>query len=288
MDTNVETVNWEEVIKMLEQLYASLSSNVESDLLKFAIWVGTLVATAIVGVLVSKLLVHFMEKMLRRSKLNPTAIPFIAAVTKIFLYVLVGISIATSLNLVEPSSIVTALGAVGLAVSLAVKDSLSNLMGGMLLIISRTFQLGDYVELDGMGGTVIEIGMIHTILKTPDNKRIMIPNGQVTNARIVNYSAENTRRVDFFVTIDRHSDLEEAKAVLLAVAQGHALALKDPAPAVRAEGITELGVRLSCKVWVNSGDYWTLFYDLVETAKARLDEAGIVLPVRAIGDTQPG
>ena len=282
MSTNVETINWEEVIKMLEQLYASLSSNVESDLLKFAIWVGTLVVTAAAGVLLAKLLVHLLEKMLRRSKLNPTAIPFITAVTKIFLYVLVGISIATSLNLVEPGSIITSLGAVGLA------DSLSNLMGGVLLIITRAFQLGDYVELDGMGGTVIEIGMIHTILRTPDNKRIMIPNGQVTNARIVNYSAEDTRRVDFFVTIDRQSDLEKAKAVLLGVAQRHALALQDPAPAVRAEGITELGIKLSCKVWANRPDYWDLYYDLVETAKAKLDEAGIVLPVRAIGDTQPG
>lgn len=272
---------------MLEQLYISLSANVESDLLKFFIWLATIVATAVLGILLAKFLVYLTEKMLRRSKLNPTAIPFICAVTKIFLYVLVGVSIVTSLKIVEPSSIVTALGAVGLAVSLAVKDSLSNLMGGMLLIISRTFQIGDYVELDGMGGTVIEIGMLHTILKTPDNKRIMIPNGQVTNARIVNYSSEETRRVDFYVTVDRQSDLEKAKAVLLAVATGHSLSLKDPAPAVRAEGFTELGIKLSCKVWVNRPDYWDFYYDLVETAKVQLDKAGIILPVRAIGDTLP-
>lgn len=242
----------------------------------------SLLFTGVLGIVVIKVLTHLLEKVLHKSKLNPTAIPLVVAVSRIFGYVLLGISIATSLNIVEPSSIVTALGAVGLAVSLAVKDSLSNLMGGVLLILFKTFKLGDYVELEGVGGTVIEIGMIHTILTTPDNKRILIPNGQVTNAKIINYSAEDTRRVDILLTIDRHSDIELAKKVLAETIAAHPMALADPEPAVRAEGHTELGTKLSCKVWTNRENYWTLYYDLTEAFKDKLDQAGVEMPTRAM------
>lgn len=246
----------------------------------FLLWLVTLVVTVVVGILVIKVLLYFLGKLLRRSPLTPTAVPFVLSVSKIFGYVLLGISVATSLKIVEASSIITALGAVGLAVSLAVKDSLSNLMGGMLLILLKTFKLGDYVEMEGVGGTVSEIGLIHTLLVTPDNKRISIPNGQVTNAKIVNYSAEDTRRVEILLTIDRHSDLEKAKAVLLATICAHPMALETPAPAVRAEGHTELGTKLSCRVWATKENYWPLFYDLTEQFKGKLDEIGVVMPVR--------
>lgn len=267
---------------MLKDLIKSWSVNIDNPLLQFAIWLLTLVASAVLGIVITKIIVSLLGKLLTKTKLPPTAIPFVVAVVRIFCYVLVSISIVTSLGIVEASSIITALGAVGLAVSLAVKDSLSNLMGGVLLIVSKTFRIGDFVELEGVSGTVLEIGLIHTLLTTPDNKRISIPNGQVTNAKVINYSAEDTRRADIFLTIDRNSDIELAKTVLMKTITDHPCTLTDPEPAVRAEGHTELGTRLSCKVWVRRENYWELYYDLVEQFKDRLDNAGIAMPTRTM------
>lgn len=267
---------------MLEELFKSMTSQIESPFIPFLIWLAVLACTAVIGIVATKVLVYLLVKMLERTKTPPTAIPFIASVAKIFGYVLVAISIVTSLGLVDTSSIITALGAVGLAVSLAVKDSLSNLMGGALLILNKCFAMGDYIELDGVGGTVQEVSLIHTILLTPDNKRISIPNGQVTNAKIVNYSAEPTRRVDIILTIDRSSDIEQAKLVLRNAIADHPFALHDPEPAVRAEGHTELGTKLSCKVWAMRENYWPLYYDLVEQFKDKLEEAGIQMPTRTL------
>lgn len=267
---------------MLEELFKSMTSQMDNPFLPFMIWLLVLVSTAAIGIIATKVLIYFLAKLLRRSKLNPTAAPFVLAVTKIFCYVLVGISVFTSLGVVDASSIVTSLGAVGLAVSLAVKDSLSNLMGGVLLILLKTFKLGDYIELEGVGGTVAEIGLIHTSLTTPDNKRISIPNGQVTNAKVINYSAEENRRTDILLTIDRHSDVELAKKVLLQAIAAHPMALTDPAPTVRADGHTELGTKLFCKIWVSRENYWTLYYDLVEQFKVELDREGIVMPTRVM------
>lgn len=254
----------------------------KTAMMQFLIWLATLVCTVLVGVLAIKILLHFADKLLRRSKLNPAAAPFALSVTRIFLYVLLGISVATSLHIVEPSSIITSLGAVGLAVSLAVKDSLSNLMGGVLLILFKSFGLGDYVEIDGIGGTVSEIGLIHTILITVDNKRISIPNGQVTNAKIVNFSVEPTRRVDITLTIDRSADIETAKSALLDMMTENALTLKIPEPTVHAEGHTELGTKLCCRAWTNSSDYWTLYYDITERLKDTLTKAGIAMPTKTV------
>lgn len=254
----------------------------KTALLNAGIWLGKLAFTAVVGVIAIKVLMHFAKKLLGRTKLNPAAIPFTLTVSRIFLYVLLGISISTSMGIVEPASLVTALGAVGLAVSLAVKDSLSNLMGGVLLIIFKSFGLGDYVEIDGVAGTVAEIGMIHTILTTVDNKRISIPNGQVTNARIINYSAESTRRVDIILTIDRENDIASAKSILMGIISTHPLTLGDPAPTVHAEGHTELGTKLCCRIWVNRENYWAVYYDITETLKDKLTQAGITMPTKTV------
>lgn len=254
----------------------------KTALLNAGIWLGKIVLTVVIGIVAIKVLLYFAQKLLGRTKLNPAAIPFTLTVSRIFLYVLLGISVATSIGIVEPASIVTALGAVGLAVSLAVKDSLANLMGGVLLIVFKSFGLGDYVEIDGVAGTVAEIGMIHTILTTVDNKRISIPNGQVTNARIINFSAEATRRVDVILTIDRENDIEAAKSVLMGIITAHPQTLDDPAPTVHAEGHTELGTKLCCRIWVNREDYWSVYYDITETLKDKLNQAGITMPTKTV------
>lgn len=266
---------------MLDEILLSITSTTTNPIVLFVMWLLLLLFTAAAGIVATKILIYFLGKILNRTNINPTAIPFILAVSKIFCYVLVGISVVTSMHLVDTSSIITALGAVGLAVSLAVKDSLSNLMGGVLLIMSGNFSLGDYIELESVSGTVHEISLIHTTLITPDNKRISIPNGQVTNAKIVNYTSEPTRRVDIPLTIGRDCDIEKAKSVLLRAVADHPLTLQQPEPTVRADKHTELGTLLVCKAWTASGDYWTLYYDLTEQLKKRLDEAGIAMPVRA-------
>ncbi len=264
----------------MDQLYQELTRDLSSPLLKLGGWLLMLAATIVLGVLLTKALVALVGRMLRRTSINNAAIPFLCSVLRIFCYVLVGISVADAMNIVEPSSIVTALGAVGLALSLAVKDSLANLAGGVQLVLTKTFQLGDYVDIDGISGTVTQVELLHTTLNTPDNKRIMIPNGQVTTARITNYSSEASRRVDVSLTISRDSDLTQAERLLTAEMARHPLVLKEPPPTARVDRHDDLGMVMVCKAWTDTADYWTVYYDLQEKLKGALDQAKISMPVR--------
>ncbi len=266
----------------MDQLYQTLTKDITSPLLQFGAWLVMLAATVILGIVLTKVLVAFVGRMLRRTSINNAAIPFLCSILRIFCYVLVGISVADAMNIVEPSSIVAALGAVGLAVSLAVKDSLTNLAGGIQLVLTKSFQLGDYVDIDGIAGTVTQVDLLHTTLNTPDNKRIMIPNGQVTTAKITNYSSESSRRVDISLTISRDSDLNQAEQLLTAEMARHPLVHKDPAPTARVDRHDDLGMVVVCKAWTDTADYWTVYYDLQEGLKTALDQAGIQMPVRML------
>ena len=266
---------------MINKIYMALTVSMSSTLLKGAVWLAVFLVTIFVGFLGIKIILKTSEKVLRKTKMVPVAIPFTITILKILLYVLFAIFIVAALDM-ETAPIITALGAVGLAVSLAIKDSLSNLMGGAMLIISKTFSDGDYVDIGGISGSVHEIGMIHTILITPDNKRICIPNGQVTNASVTNFTSQPTRRVSTVFTIDRQSDIPTVKRVLQAVVDAHPLILKNPESSIRIENHNDLGMEVWCKTWTKNEHYWDVAYDLSEDLKVALDRAGIIMPVRNI------
>jgi len=240
-----------------------------------------LLSTAItlaVGWVVIRILMHLLAKGLQHSRrVDPTIHPFLLSLFKILLTVLLVLVCVDQLG-VSVAPLVTALGAVGLALSLAVKDSLANLLGGSLLLISKPFVVGDYCDIGGQCGTIVEIGFVYTVLNTLDNKKISIPNGQVTNDTVINYSAEKTRRVDLVFNAAYGADLELVKRTISGVLAAHPLALKDPAPLVRLNCQGDSALQFACRVWVDTPRYWDLYFDLQEQMKTAFDKAGISIP----------
>ena len=233
--------------------------------------------TAVIGIILIKVALKILARALAHSRLDATTHPFLLTVSRIGLYVLLVLVILPKVG-VEITPILTALGAVGLAVSLAVKDSLANLMGGALILISHPFATGDFVEIGSLSGTVSEVGPIYTFLNTPDNKRICIPNGQVSTSQVVNYSAEPLRRLDLTFSIGYEDDFQQAKAIIAQTVERHPSALADPAPVIRMAQHGASSIDLTCRVWVDNSDYWNLKFDLLEQVKQAFDQAGINIP----------
>ncbi|GAA6513731.1 mechanosensitive ion channel family protein [Merdimmobilis hominis] len=230
-----------------------------------------------IGWALIKSAISFVQNLLRRSKIDVTLHAFILSIVRISLIVLLALTCLQILGF-EITTLLTALGAVGLAISLAVKDSLSNLAGGIQVLLTKPFAVGDYIAADGFDGTVKEIGITHTILTTVDNKRVYLPNGDVAKAKITNFSSEPTRRLDLTFSIGYGDDFKQAEAIIAQQVEKSGLALTDPAPFIRVSKHGENSIDLTCRVWVNSADYWTLHFFLLEEVKLAFDAAGINIP----------
>ncbi len=179
---------------------------------------------------------------------------------------------------IETSSIAALITSLGVGVGLAVQGALSNFAGGILIIFTRPFKIDDYIAACGVDGTVEDINLIHTVLRTPDNKVITLPNGTLANETIVNYSVKDTRRVDFVFSIAYDADFALAQRLLLSTLEAHELVLSDPAPFVRMKEHGDSAIKIAARAWVNSADYWTVYFDLTERVKTVFDENGIVIP----------
>lgn len=179
---------------------------------------------------------------------------------------------------IETSSIAALITSLGVGVGLAVQGALSNFAGGILIVFTRPFKIDDYIEACGVDGTVEDINLIHTVLRTPDNKVITLPNGTLANENIVNYSVKDTRRVDFVFSIAYEADFALAQRLLFSVFEEHELVLSDPAPFVRMKEHGDSAIKIAARAWVKSGDYWTVYFDVTERVKSVFDEKGIVIP----------
>lgn len=231
----------------------------------------------IIGMIVSKIITRITGKALSRSNVDKAAKNFLVSLVKILLYVVVIIMVLSFLS-VPMTSILTILGAAGLAVSLALQNCLSNLCGGFIILFSKPFASGDIIETDGSVGTVSTIGILYTKIMTFDGKTVFIPNGKVSEAKIINYTETPTRRIDLAFCISYESDTDRARAAILEVIAGEKLILKEPAPIVRIGEYKENSVSVDTLVWVNNGDYFTARYDLLEKVKKAFAENGIVIP----------
>lgn len=232
----------------------------------------------VVGLVLIRYLLRFLGQVLLRSHIDLTFHGFIKSISKILLFMILIILCVGMLGL-NTAPLIAALGAVGLAASLAIKDSLSNFASGISLLSTKPFAVGDYVEIGGTGGTVKEINLFHTVLTTADNKRIFIPNATVSTSQLVNYSAEPTRRLDLTFSIGYQDSIEKARALLLGLVAQSGLALEEPAPP--AVLVSEQGahsIQLVCRVWVDSPNYWELRFFLLEQAKLAFDREGISIP----------
>lgn len=170
------------------------------------------------------------------------------------------------------------MGAAGLAVGLALQGSLANFAAGVLILIFRPFRVGDFVEVAGVSGVVQKIQIFTTELHSPDNKKIIVPNGGVISGNITNYSANDTRRVDLMFGIGYGDDIDTAKAVLESVVAAEAKILTDPAPTVAVVELADSSVNLVCRPWVKTADYWDVYFNITEAAKKALDAKGISIP----------
>lgn len=252
---------------------ADLSEQIRAAIPSFIIALIMLVT----GILVSKVITKITGKALSRSKVDNAAKNFLVSLVKILLYVIVIIMVLSFLK-VPMSSIITILGAAGLAVSLALQNCLSNLCGGFIILFSKPFSSGDIIEIDGSVGTVRTIGILYTKIMTFDGKTVFIPNGKVSEAKIVNYTETPTRRIDLSFDISYDSDFDKARAAVLEVIAAEKPVLKEPAPVVRLGEYKESSVSVDTLVWVRNADYFTARYDMLEKVKKAFAENGIVIP----------
>ncbi len=231
-----------------------------------------------VGYFVTKLVPRPIGAMLKRTSIDPVAVKYIERVVKVSLWVLIIVMALDKLG-VPVTSLLTVLAAVGAAVALAIRDNLANLASGVVLLFTKPFKAGDYVEIGDLGGTVTEIELMQTYLDTPGNMRIAVPNTKMMTETMVNYSAHETRRQDLVYSISYENDLSKAKALLLSLAEEHPLVLKEPAPPqVMVSEYAASSVNLTLRFWCSNAEYWNLRYDLNEKVKALFDGNGIVIP----------
>lgn len=218
--------------------------------------------------------------LIRRSmkdKVDPTLAGFVNSVLKVLLIILLAITAAGTAG-IEMTSFVAILGAASFAAGLALQGSLSNFAGGVLLLLFRPFEVGDFIEVGSQWGTVKQSQMLYTIIHTPDNKKLYIPNGTLANHNIINYSATDTRRVDMQFGIGYDDDFEQAKSIIWEIIEDCDKILSDPAATVRVGEHAGSSVEIFTRVWIAPGDYWEVYYYMHEEVKRRFDEEGIDIP----------
>lgn len=215
---------------------------------------------------------------------------FISSLANIILKVLLIVSVASMIG-VETTSFVAAIGAAGLAIGLALQGSLANFAGGVLILLFRPFRIGDWIEAQGVSGTVDSIQIFHTVLRTGDNKTIIVPNGNLSNGIIINTNRQPTRKVVFDVGVDYQADLQKAREVLLELAKDERV-LAEPAPQAVISTLGDSSITVSLRVWVKTADYWDVMFMFNEQARDRLKTAGIDIPfpqrtIRLVQETTP-
>lgn len=230
-----------------------------------------------IGFIIMKLLLKVLKEGLKRSKLDESLHSFIITCAKVFMWILIIITILGALD-VPIATFVAVLGAAGAAIALALKDSLGNVAGGVLILIHTPFKKGDCIDDGNVLGNVENVGLFYTTLRTLDNTIITIPNGQLANDTVKNYSKEPLRRVDCNFGVSYNADLLKAKAILQEVAEKNPLVLKDPAVYVGVEEHGESAVVFHVRSWTNTENYWTVMDQIKEAAKLALDAEGISIP----------
>lgn len=235
------------------------------------------IALLIVGRIAAGWVRSSVTKALERAKTDASLVPFF---TSMVYYVVMGVVLIAVLSLfgIETTSLIAVLGAAGLAVGLALQGTLSNFAAGVMLLMFRPIRVGDYVEVAGQGGTVVEISIFTTLMNTPDNVRITIPNASVYGDTVKNYSFNETRRVDLVMGIAYGDDIGKAMEIIERIVTSDARTLKEPAPTIAVSELSESSVDLVVRPWCNKADYWPLRFDLIRALKEGLEAGGCHIP----------
>lgn len=231
----------------------------------------------VIGLWLIGVLVNWAFRIMEKREVNPSLRPFIRTLMNWTLKILLFISAASMIG-IETTSFVAVLGAASLAIGLALQGSLSNFAGGVLILLLKPFQVGDWIDGSGQSGSVNEIQIFYTILKTADNKTIIIPNGKLSNDVVVNYSMEPLRRLDLIFGIGYDDDIIKAKEILREIVDSEGRIKQDPEPQIMVKDLGESSVNLTARLWVEKDNYWPLNWALQERVKLAFDEAGITIP----------
>lgn len=235
------------------------------------------IVVLIIGIIITKLVLKLLSKGLDRTRLDLTVNNFVKQCCKIVLYVLL-ITIVLSVLGIPATSIITVIGTAGVAIGLALQSSLSNVAGGIMLLINKPFKIGDYILVGGVSGTVKQITILYTRLDSDSNQAIFIPNGQVSGAVVTNNNTNGTRRVDMTFSISYEDDYEKARQVILQVLSRNEKILKDPAPTVRMLEHAASSINIVVRPWCKAADYWEVFFSTTEEIRAAFIAAGISIP----------
>jgi len=231
----------------------------------------------IIGRIVAKVVAKIVAKALNRAKVDQTLVKFSQNIIYTALMLFVIMAALGKLG-IETTSFAAILAAAGLAIGLALQGTLGNFAAGVMLILFRPFKIGDYVEAGGVSGTIEEVEIFNTRMTSPDNKAIVVPNGQIVGTTITNYSAKKTRRVDLVIGVGYNDDLKKVRAALEDILNNEKRILTDPKPTIAVLELADSSVNFAVRPWVNSGDYWPVFFELQEMIKIRFDEEGITIP----------
>jgi small conductance mechanosensitive channel len=265
----------------MEQLSSLLSPELMQTILegasRFGLQVIAAIVVFVVGRWVARRVSRLIQRGLTRANTDPTLVGFFGNISYFGLLLLVIIAAVGQLG-VQTTSFIAVLGAAGLAVGLALQGSLANFAAGILMIIFRPFRAGDFIEAAGTAGVVEEIQLFTTRMRTPDNKTIIIPNAQITAGTITNYSARDTRRLDLVFGVSYGDDLDKVKRVIREVLAEESRLLSEPEATVGLLSLGDSSVDFAVRPWVNSSDYWPVYFELQEAMKKRFDREGISIP----------
>lgn len=259
-------MNTEQIIKQANELALNYGPKLLGAI---AVW--------IIGSLVIKVLANGFNRMMDRNQTDESLKPFLKRLFSTLLKVLLIVSVLGMLG-VEMTSFIAILGAAGLAVGLALSGTLQNFAGGVIILLFKPFKVGDFIDTQGFLGKVHEIQIFNTVLKTPDNKTIIIPNGGLSTSSMTNYSTEPQRRVDWTFGIGYGDDVDQAKAVIKELCDQDQRILKEPELFIGVSELADSSVNFAVRVWVNTDDYWDVFFELNEKIYKVFDQRGLNIP----------
>ena len=261
-------MNWESI---------DIQEIISSYVIPWGINIILALAVFVIGRWLASMIVRGVKRLMKKADMDKALIGFLSSILNAVLLVVVVIAALEQLG-VNTTSVLAVFAAAGLAVGLALKDSLSNFSAGVMLIIFKPFKVGDFVEAAGIAGVVEVIRIFNTQLRTGDNREIIVPNAQIYGGIITNFSAREQRRIDLVIGIGYEDDIRVAKQILEEILQAEERILKEPAPVILVSELGESSVDLAVRPWVNSADYWDVRSDLLETIKREFDAKGISIP----------
>jgi small conductance mechanosensitive channel len=257
---------WNEAIDMLKSTGVDLGLNVLTAIVIFY-----------AGRWVINIVMRGLRTVLQKQQIDKTLETFVCNLVRIVLLVFVIVAAISALG-IQTTSFIAVLGAAGLAVGLALQGSLSNFASGVLIVLFRPYKVGDFVEAAGISGSVEEVQILTTVLKTGDNKRVIVPNSQIMDSIITNYSANDTRRVDMVIGVSYSDDLDKVRQTLKELVAAEDRILDEPACTIAVSELGDSSVNFVVRPWVATADYWGVMFDMTEAVKKRFDEEGISFP----------